>query len=102
MATSGTIEIVEHTVTRPGQAECIVRCLSGTIKIGDIVYGGTLRDGREIALELRVANILRYGRTCDLLDPPHNGLLHFSGVISEEFESAVKMSLFRQNKNSHD
>lgn len=97
MATSGTIEIVEHTITSPSQAECIIRCLSGTVKIGDTAYGGILRDGHEIALEFTVANIFRYGRTSDLLDPPHNALLHFSGVILEEFESVVEISLIRHD-----
>ena len=95
MAASGTIEIVEHT--SPSQVECIVRCLSGTVKIGDTAYGGILRDGHEIALELTVANIFRYGRTCDLLDPPHNAILNFSSVVSEEFESVVKISLSRHD-----
>lgn len=61
-------------------AVCIVRCLSGSVSTGDIFDIAIAEDGIQNFVELRVITIWRYGRTVDLIDPPHSAKLELAGA----------------------
>lgn len=92
---SSMIEVVEIQAATSEQAVCVVRCLSGTVEIGDIATSGVLHDGNRIALGRTVSVMLRYGKHCDLLDPSHSALLRLSGVVPNQFVNASKLFLTR-------
>ncbi|MGW0699566.1 hypothetical protein ACWD0A_09575 [Streptomyces sp. NPDC002867] len=50
-------------------AVCVVRCVGGVIRPGQVYDGG----------RLRLEAIDRYGRGVDLVDPPHSAKVRFSG-----------------------
>jgi hypothetical protein len=61
-------------------AVCVVRCLGGSVSAGDIFGIAVTEDGIHNSVELRVTTIWRYGRTVDLLDPPHSARLELTGA----------------------
>ncbi|MET7767436.1 hypothetical protein [Nocardia sp. NPDC005366] len=73
------LEIIEQILDSPTRVEYSVRCLSGTVEVGDLAVSGIDHDGSEVRLDLTVSTILRYGRPCDLLDPPHHARLRLDG-----------------------
>lgn len=75
------LEIVQFRPVGSALSECVVRCLSGTLRIGDVVSSHWAGDGTEVVVCLEVSRILRYGQDCDLLDPPHNAMLNLVGAL---------------------
>ncbi|MFE6919615.1 hypothetical protein ACFVAV_01080 [Nocardia sp. NPDC057663] len=92
---SSILEVVEIQSAPSAQAVCVVRCLSGTVEVGDIATSGVMHDGNRISLSLEVSVMLRYGMRCDLLDPPHSALLRLSGVVPNQFVNASRLFLTR-------
>lgn len=95
MEVSSTLEVIEFRRTGPEGAECIVRCLTGTVVVGDIAVSAEFSTGKDVPIELSISHILRYGKSCDLLDPPHNALLGLSGTIPDGIATMGKLILSR-------
>ncbi|MFJ4678443.1 hypothetical protein [Kitasatospora sp. NPDC088783] len=62
-------------------AVCIVRCLQGTVSVGDIFHAGKRRDSDEaVSFELTVESIWRYGQPVEFVDAPHGAKVRFLGA----------------------
>ena len=61
------------------RAGCVVRCLAGTVAVGDVFTTLELSDGATSEVSLRVAGITRYGKAVEFVDPPHSAVLELSG-----------------------
>ena len=71
---------------------CGVRCLAGTVSPGDVFDRLTQHDGKDQHIGLRVIRIWRYGRTVDLIDPPHTALIEVAGLGIESVIQAALLS----------
>jgi hypothetical protein len=71
-----SLEHVEDVVA--DTATCIVRCLEGTVSVGDVFNVATSANGAAVTVSMRVVRIWRYGRVADLLDPPHTAKLELA------------------------
>ncbi|MFG3097173.1 hypothetical protein [Streptomyces sp. NPDC048202] len=65
-------------------AVCVVRCV-----------GGVVRVGQEFAGPMTLDRILRYGRTVELLEPPHSAQVRLSGVAVRGLGRGVVLTALR-------
>jgi hypothetical protein len=71
------IEVVEDV--SGDRASRVVRCLAGTVAVGDVFATLELPDGARGEVSLWVAGITRYGKAVEFVDPPHSAMLELSG-----------------------
>jgi predicted NUDIX family NTP pyrophosphohydrolase len=74
------LQIVSVESTTPSKATCIVRCVGGIVRTGQIFSVRSTTDvagadSHHIALDW----IDRYGRRVDFFDPPHSATVALSG-----------------------
>ncbi|MFB7515529.1 hypothetical protein [Streptomyces sp. NPDC056144] len=90
--TRGRIEIywVDPDPSDHGEsAWCVVRCLGGVIRVGDVLsQEGT---GERYVVD----GIERYGRTVPFFDPPHSGRVHLTGGPCERLGEGDRLDVSR-------
>jgi hypothetical protein len=65
-----------------GEADVVVRCLRGTLRVGQEVRITDAEGGSASGpAPLTVRTIWRYGKTVDFLDPPLSGKLELVGEV---------------------
>lgn len=79
MAADARISVEGIEQMTANSAACPVRCLEGTVSLGDVFDTAVFTDGHLGSVSLRVAGLWRYGRPTDLLDPPHTAKLELTG-----------------------
>ncbi len=86
-----SVEGVEKS-TGDGVVACFVRCLEGTVSIGDAFDVAVLNSGASVSVALRIVRIWRYGRGADLLDPPHTAKLELAGRDAELISGFTRLA----------
>jgi hypothetical protein len=82
MAGSGVLQVERVEYLSDADAVCIVRCLSGVVRVGDAVRAlGPESEGTSDADALIIAELWRYERSVDLVDPPHVAKVKIGGRI---------------------
>lgn len=77
--TRGKLQVYSVESVGPEDATCIVRCVGGIARTGRrFSVDASLDPSGEVA-PITLERIIRYGRTVDFVDPPHNAKVHFSG-----------------------
>lgn len=79
MAARARISLEHVEDVAAGTVMCIVRCLEGAVSPGDVFDIATSVSGVSTTVSLRVVHIWRYGKTTDLLDPPHASEVELAG-----------------------
>ncbi|MET7887108.1 hypothetical protein [Streptomyces avermitilis] len=78
-ASAGKIQIYSIEEQDSRMATCIVRCVGGEVRTGQLfgvgASGGVPADETQVALDW----IERYGQRTDFLSPPHSAMIHLSG-----------------------
>lgn len=74
------VEIITVEDVSDNRAHCVVRCLEGTVRVGEVLTVLELADGTRHDVSLTVAQIMRYGKPMTWFDPPHGALLELSGA----------------------
>lgn len=73
----GRLQIYSVEERGAAYATCIVRCVGGIARTGQRFNAAADSPGEEVSITLD--KIIRYGRTVDFIDPPHNAKVEFSG-----------------------
>lgn len=77
--TRGKLQIHSVEDRGPAHATCIVRCVGGVARVGHRFTVDSAPDSSVADSSITLARIIRYNRTVDLVDPPHNAKVDFSG-----------------------
>lgn len=88
---SGVLRVESVTDYDDTHATCIVRCVQGSVKVGDVISCGRSQEGRTQELLLRLEMILRYERAVSLLDTPHVAKIKVAGVGASAVVSCVQL-----------
>ncbi|MFC9942171.1 hypothetical protein [Streptomyces pratensis] len=76
---SCTLRIYEVEYGDDHGGVCVVRCLSGVVRTGQLFLSPTVPPGSAPAVTLTATRIEWYGREVPSLDPPHTARVTFSG-----------------------
>jgi ribosomal protein S28E/S33 len=72
MASSGVLQVERVELRSDDDVVCIVRCLSGTVRVGDTVH--VLEpdgDSRSVVGTQLISSLWRYDRPVEFVDAPH-------------------------------
>ncbi|MFE3194248.1 hypothetical protein ACFXHA_34945 [Nocardia sp. NPDC059240] len=79
VATGGAFEINRIEIDGNRAAILDVRCIEGTVRVGDRVIKGRTGNGDDVQVDLVIDGLLRYGRASEFVDPPHVARIRLSG-----------------------
>lgn len=83
------IELVEQSSGE--QASCLVRCLEGTVLVGQ-VFDRLEGPGSAVRpVSLRLTGLLRYDREVEFFDPPHTGRARLTGTGVGELAQGMSL-----------
>jgi len=80
MAGSGVLQVERVELLSDDGVVCIVRCLSGSVKVGDTVRVlDPDGDARSVIGTQMISNLWRYDRPVDFVDTPHVAKVSIGG-----------------------
>lgn len=63
----------------PDHASCVVRCLDGTVSVGQVFSRLELPDGNVLPVSLVLGEIVRYNRRVEFFDVAHAARVRLAG-----------------------
>lgn len=97
MQNDGTMEVHQVTKIDSTTAVCIVRCITGIVRVGDRVYSGSDTAGARYSIDLRIDSINLARRPVEFVDPPHAAEIQVSG---DTVETLTKLADIRTSHNN--
>lgn len=79
MSEFSKLQVYSVEQERPDGGTCVVRCIEGVVRVGQVFQLEGGEGSEEILKTLTLDRIERYGRFVEFFDPPHNALVHLSG-----------------------
>ncbi|MEU8762993.1 hypothetical protein [Streptomyces sp. NPDC048659] len=80
MAADGLLGIDHVEQVSDTEVTCVVRCLRGTVSVGDVIRTGRTAANAVVALEATVHAMWRYGRPVEFVDTVHTAKVMFTGA----------------------
>lgn len=75
----GRLQIYEVERSSDLEGVCIVRCIGGVVRRGQIFVPEGITEKLATDVHLTITEIEWYGKNVDFIDPPHAARVYFSG-----------------------